>query len=453
MAGNDAKLVIRGGRVIDPAQGIDRVADVLIADGVVERVTEKSGDSPPDGYFPVDAAGLIVAPGFIDVHSHLREPGFEHKETIATGSQAAARGGFTTICAMPNTDPVQDNASVIDFVTRLARETALVRVLPIGAVTVGRKGKKLADMAEMASAGAIGFSDDGDPVADANLMRQALSYASGLGLPVINHCQEPSLTRGAQMNEGDVASRLGLAGWPAEAEAAMVARDIALAELTGGQLHIAHLSTRRSVEHVRAAKERGVNVTAEVTPHHLTLTDEWVLGRQGDGAGPVGSTAYDTNTKVNPPLRGAGDVEAVREALAAGLIDLIATDHAPHSETDKVCTYEEAAAGISCLETAFGSVMSLVHDGIMDLPTLVERLTSGPARFLGMNLGALQPGYPGDVTVFDPDAEWTVDPAGFASRGHNTPLGGVRLKGRVVTTVFGGKVVFDSSANGGVANV
>jgi dihydroorotase len=489
-------VAITGGRVIDPSQGIDRVADVFLRDGKVERIVERTGregtanaaglgpmgrDPGTDGYRVVDARGKVVAPGFVDLHTHLREPGLEYKETIATGTAAAARGGYTTVCAMPNTDPALDTASVVEHVVRRARETGVVRVLPIGAVTVGRQGKQLSEMADLAAAGAIGFSDDGDPVADANLMRQALAYSSTLGLPIIDHCQDRSLTAGAQIHEGLVSARLGLAGWPSQAEATMVARDIALCELTGGRLHIAHVSTRAAVELVRSAKERGLNVTAEATPHHLTLTDEWVYGMKGSapdgGALPV--AAYDTNTKVNPPLRSRVDVEAVVDGLRTGAVDFVATDHAPHAETEKVCTYAEAANGISNIETAFASVMSLVHAGRLTLSQLVERMSTQPARFLsgsvngrparkldhvranpGMlpssvstspasqgllpaTLGTLKVGAPADVVIFDPDAPWTVDPARFASKGRNTPLAGVTLKGRVTATIYGGAVVWE----------
>lgn len=441
MTPSRAGLIVRGGRVIDPAQNIDRIADVLLADGRVVEVAGQPLESGPGGYEVVDARGLVVAPGFIDVHSHLREPGEEHKETIATGTRAAARGGFTTVCAMPNTQPAQDNAGVIEFVMRQAGETAVVRVLPIGAVTVGRLGRRLADLAEMAAAGVVGFSDDGDPVADADLMREALERAAKLGLPIINHCQEPSLTRGAQMNEGELSSRLGLTGWPAEAEASMVARDIELARETGGRLHLAHVSTESAVNHVREAKSQGIEVTAEATPHHLTLTDAWVLGRRGDIHGPIRPDGFDTATKVNPPLRSETDRAAVAAALADGTIDLIATDHAPHAETDKSGTYEAAANGISCLETAFGSVMGLVHEGVLDLPTLIDRLAASPARLLGMELGSLKPGYPADLVLLDPGARWTVRAGKFASLGKNTPLEGVTLRGRVVATIYAGRQI------------
>jgi dihydroorotase len=461
--------------VIDPAQNVDRPATVLIKDGLVEEVTSRPLSRAPEGYDSVDAAGLVVSPGFIDLHTHLREPGFEHKETIATGTAAAARGGFTTVCAMPNTEPCPDNRAVVDFLLWRTERDAAVRVLPIGAITVGRHGQQLSLMAEMAEAGVVAFSDDGDPVMDPNIMRQALSYASGLGrgtaldapsemlkqvqhdvgraggiqgmrrgLPIINHAEDRSLSRDGQMHEGAVAARLGLAGIPAEAEAAMVARDIHLAELTGGRLHVPHISTRRAVEHIRAAKARGLHVSAEATPHHLTLTDAWVYGLHGGSPDALSPAAYDTDTKVSPPLRSQDDIDAVVEALADGTIDAIATDHAPHAQADKACTYHEAAKGIDCLETAFGQVMSLAHAGRTGLPTLIERMTAGPARVLGLELGSLKRGWAGDVVLYDPEAEWIVDARQFASKGRNTPLSGVKLKGRVMATIYGGRVVFDA---------
>ncbi|MFP6678542.1 MAG: dihydroorotase [Dehalococcoidia bacterium] len=435
-------IVITGGRVIDPAQGVDRIADVLLKAGVVETVTDKPG-SPPDGYDVIDASGLLVSPGFIDIHTHLREPGLEHKETIATGSRAAAAGGFTTICAMPNTEPNQDNASVVEFVLRTGREQGVVRVLAIGAVTLERAGKHLTEMAELAEAGVIGFSDDGNPVADSNIMRQALTYSQITGLPIINHCEEPSIAGAGQMQMGVIASHLGLSGVPAEAESVMVERDISLAALTGGRLHVAHLSTRQAVEAVRKAKRRGLNVTAEATPHHVSITDTWVYGFGGGipEEGALTTAAYDTNTKVNPPLRTHDDVTAVVEGLADGTIDMIATDHAPHAITDKECTYQEAAHGISNIETAFGSCMVPVHSGSLLLEDLIERMTAAPARFLGMDLGSLKPGSPADLVVLDPEAEWTVDPTEFFSKGKNSPLAGTTLKGKVVTTLYAGEIV------------
>ena len=434
-------ILVRRGRIVDPAQGLDQVSDLLIEDGAISGIG--SGTAREDAQV-IDAAGLVVSPGFIDLHCHLREPGFEYKETIATGTLAAARGGFTTVCAMPNTDPVMDTRATVEFVLSKARDEGVVRVLPIGAVTKGSRGAEMAEMAELADAGVIGFSDDGHPVADANMMRQALSYSSSLGLPIINHCEVPELSAGGVMNEGWTANRLGLRGIPNASEEAMVARDISLLETVGGRLHIAHASTAGTIELVRQAKERGIAVTCEATPHHLTLTDEAILGHGGahDAFEPLTEAAYDTNAKVAPPLRSPADVSAMVEGLRDGAVDFVATDHAPHGRTDKLCTFDEAANGISVLETALGSVMSLVHDGALTLPLAVDRLTAAPARFLGMDLGTLRPGSPADVTIFNPGAEWVVYPADFASKGKNTPLVGTKLRGRVVTTIAGGRVVY-----------
>ena len=440
-------ILVQSGRIIDPSQGVDTIADLLIEDGVVRGVD--SHIDPPEGSHVIAAEGLVVCPGFIDLHCHLREPGFEYKETIATGTRAAAAGGFTTVCAMPNTRPVMDNRSVVEFVLRQAREHGVVRVLPLGCITKGSEGIELAEMGELAEAGVVGFSDDGHPVGDSNVMRQALSYSLPFGLPIINHCDVPELSAGGSMNEGWVSTRLGIRGIPTAAEENMVARDIALAELTGGRLHIAHASTAGTLDLIRRAKEKGARVTCEVTPHHLTLTDEAVLGYSEDSGqsgpfDPLTSGAYDTNAKVNPPLRTPQDVEAMVQGLKDGTIDFIATDHAPHGKVEKECTFEEAANGISVLETALGSLMSLAHAGDISLPLLVEKLTWSPARFLGMELGTLKTEAPADVTIFDPDSEWVVDASTFASKGKNTPLNGVTLKGRVIATVVGGKVVYES---------
>ncbi len=459
-------LALRGGRVIDPANGLDAVADVLFMDG---RVAAVGPDAGREAAQAIDARGLVVCPGFVDVHCHLREPGFEHKETIASGTLAAGRGGFTTVCAMPNTEPPIDTAAAVEFVLRTAQAQGAVRVLPIACVSRGRAGRELADLAELAEAGAVAFSDDGSPVADAHLMRRALEYASMLGLPIIDHCEEPSLAAGGVMHEGWVAARLGLRGVPAAAEEAVVARDIALAELTGSHapagarlgVHIAHVSAAGSVDLIRRAKARGVPVTAEVTPHHLTLTHEAVL--LGPGEVP-GGLAYDTNAKVNPPLRTPEDPAACLEGLLDGAIDCIATDHAPHAVEDKLCEFDQAAFGISGLETALGLCMSLVHDvgaprrvgAPLPLPRLIEALTIGPVRALGLDrpfdsargrllegLGTLSPGAPGDVALIDPEADWTVEPERLASKGKNTPLAGRRLRGRVVATLYEGRVVWD----------
>lgn len=429
-----AELLIRGGRVLDPANGVDMTGDVLVEDGVVRAVGPNLDSS---GAEVIDAKGLTVAPGFVDLHTHLREPGFEYKETVETGTRAAARGGFTTVCAMPNTQPPMDNRGTVDYVVQRAAETGAVRVLPIGCVTQGRAGKQLAELGELADAGCIGFSDDGSPVAEASIMRRALEYASAFGLPIIDHCEDPQLA-GGSMHEGWVSTRLGLKGIPAAGEENMVARDLALARQTGAHVHIAHLSTAGSVELVRRAKADGVRVTAEVTPHHLALDHVAVMQSNGDVA-----LAYDTNAKMYPPLRSAEDAAACVEGLMDGTIDAIATDHAPHAVQEKLCEFDLAANGMVGLETALP--LALSASGVT-LERAIEALTIGPARALGLDrvvpgIGTLSEGAPADVVVFDPEQEWTVEPADFASKGRNTPLAGRTLKGAVVATIYGGDVV------------
>jgi dihydroorotase len=428
-----SRLLIQGGRVIDPANGFDGVGDVLIEDGLVKLVAPNLNG---DGAQVIDAQGLAVAPGFIDLHTHLREPGFEYKEDIESGTRAAARGGFTTVCAMPNTEPAMDSRATVEYVLRRASAVAAVRVLPIGAVTKGRAGQLLAELGELAEAGCIGFSDDGNPVADAAIMRRALEYASTFGLPIIDHCEDPQLAGGV-MHEGWVSTRLGLKGIPSASEENMVSRDIALARQTGSHVHIAHLSTAGAVELVRRAKAEGVRVTAEVTPHHLALDHEAVMhaeGRQG--------LAYDTNAKMYPPLRSAADVAACVEGLRDGTIDAIATDHAPHAVQEKLCEFDAAANGMIGLETALALALST---GV-GVERIIEALTIGPARALGLErwvpgIGTLTVGAPGDVVVFDPGREWTVEREALASKGKNTPLLGLTLRGRVVATVYAGEVV------------
>ena len=443
MAGDrNRPVLIRRARLIDPSAGTDFVGDLLTANGEIAAVRQGI-EGLPDGCVVIDASGLVACPGFIDLHAHLREPGYEYKETIASGAQAAARGGFTTVCCMPNTDPPIDSESVVEFVLRRARDAGPVRILPIGCVSRGRQGRELADLEELALAGSVGFSDDGDPVQDASLMRMALAYSADLGRPVSNHCQDIHLSGDGVMAEGPVATRLGLPGIPPAAEDAMIARDIALAESTGGRLHVAHLSTSGSVPLLRRAKELGLNVSAEVCPHHLTITDNWALGAQGK-EGPS-ELAYDTSTKVYPPLRSRADVDALVDALVDGTIECIATDHAPHDTASKQVTYQDAAFGISVLETALGSALKLVHEGRIALPTLIERLTIGPARVLGRGyapLASLAPGTPADVVLFDPQREWTVDASQFASKGRNTPLNGATLRGRALATIAQGEIVY-----------
>ena len=428
MSSNAKPLLIRGGRIIDPDRGIDEVGSLLIRAG---KIALLSAPSPLPDCIELNAEGLVVCPGFIDLHCHLREPGFEEKETIATGTRAAARGGFTTVCCMPNTSPALDNREVINYVNSIAAREGVIRVLPIGAVTVGRKGETLAPLDEMAAAGAIAFSDDGAPVSNANLMRQALDYSVASGLPIIEHCEDVALAMGGQINEGVVSNELGLRGMPHVAEENMIVRDLALARQTGGRLHIAHASTAGSVELIRRGKEQGINITAEVTPHHLTLTEEAVI-------------IYGTVAKVNPPLRTQWDVQALVQGLRDNVIDIIVTDHAPHAEVDKKCEFTRAAFGISGLETALGSLMNLVHSRQITLTDLITRLTGMPAGLItiGKRLGTLGDGCTADVTIFDPDREWVVDTNAFASKGENTPLEGARLKGKVMATVYKGKLVY-----------
>jgi dihydroorotase len=429
-------LLIQGGHIIDPGQGIDEIGSLLIVEGRISRLGGGEITRPKPDYDILHADGLIVCPGFIDLHCHLRQPGFEEKETIATGTRGAARGGFTTICCMPNTEPPLDNTAAIDYIKLKATREGLVRVLPIGCISRGRKGVELAAMGELASAGVIAFSDDGAPVMDSGLMRQALDRSCAFNLPVIDHCEDTVLTEGGQMNEGVVSTRLGLRGMPVAAEESMVARDLALAKSTGGWLHVAHVSTSGSVDLIRRAREQGVRVTAEVTPHHLTMTEEWVIG-------------YDTSAKVNPPLRTEPDVQALIQGLKDDVIDVIATDHAPYTEADKHVEFALASFGISGFETALGNLMRLVHGGQLTIAGLISRLTYNPARVIGNRygkLGTMAVGEMADVTLFDPNMNWAVDTRAFASWGKNTPLAGAVLKGKVMATIAQGKLVYKDNS-------
>jgi len=425
-------ICIRGGRVVDPSRGIDRSQDLWLDQG---RIAGLGEDAPAalrsrQDVEIIDVSGAVVCPGLVDIHVHLREPGQEEKETVETGTMAAARGGFTTIACMPNTTPPLDDRPRVEYVIRRAREAGHARVLPIGAVTRGQAGEALTEMEDLVEAGAVAFSDDGKPVHNAEIMRRALELLRPLGVPVIQHAEDPNLKGSGVIHEGWISTRIGLKGIPDAAESVMVARDALLAELTGGRVHIAHLSAARSVEIIRKAKARGIAMTGEVTPHHLVLTDEAVSG-------------YDTNTKMNPPLRSTRDREALIEGVVDGTIDCLATDHAPHTDIEKDNDFESAPFGITGLETALGLYLkSLVEPGHLTLPELLLRMTRKPLEVLGRRGGTLEPGEPADVTVFDPDARWTVRVAESASKSRNTPFDGWELPGRILLTIMDGQIRF-----------
>ncbi|MEZ4405504.1 MAG: dihydroorotase [Polyangiales bacterium] len=425
------RLVLRGARVIDPFVGLDEVADVVIEAGVVVSVGRGAADGVRAGERDTvvhELDGRWVLPGFVDLHAHLREPGLEYKEDITTGTRAAAAGGFTTVCVMPNTKPVNDNRAVTEMMVAKAASHGRVRVRPIGCITRGQAGRELTEMADLRDAGCVAVSDDGRCVTDAGVMRRAMEYARTFGLPVVQHAEDHALTQGAQMHEGAVATRLGLKGWPRVAEDHIVARDLMLAELTGARYHLAHASTRGSAALLREAKSRGLRVSAEVTPHHLTLTDEAVLG-------------YRTACKVNPPLREAEDREALIEALADGTLDCVATDHAPHAMMEKDTEFSQAALGMVGLETALPLLLSLVREGRVSRARLVDALTVAPARAFGFEPPSLRAGAVADVVVIDPERAWAVDPKAFHSKGRNTPFAGWEVRGRVERTYVGGAEV------------
>ena len=439
-------ILIRSGRVIDPSQAFDAIADVVVKGNTVVSIESPGTTTLSDGWTEFDASDKIVAPGFIDLHTHLRTPGQEWKEEPKTASDAAARGGFTTICAMPNTYPAQDNASVVDALMQRCDAEARVRVRPIGAITKSREGHELAPMHELADAGVIGFSDDGDPLMSPHLMRQALAYSADLGLPVINHAEDRGLVSEWDMNEGTVANRLGLRGIPNSAESMMIARDIVLAKLTNGRLHVPHISTAESVEIIRRAKSESVDVTAEVTPHHLALTQEWIYGEHGDVPTILTENAYATNAKMAPPLRTEADRQALIDGLTDGTIDAIGTDHAPHADTDKTCSFTEAANGIIGLETALALSVGVAD---IDIKTVIERLTVGPSAILNdTSAGTLRPGALADISIIDQNTEWQVTSTTLGSKSRNTPLLNCNAMIGVVATFVGGNKIWDAKDKG-----
>ena len=427
-------LLLARGRVIDPSAGTDDVLDVLVEDGRIAAVAR--GIAGPDGVPRVSAEGLVVAPGLIDVHVHLREPGAEHKETIRSGARAAAAGGFTTVWAMPNTEPPLDDPAAVGFVREEARRWARqgeggARVSPVGAASRGLAGVQMTEIGGLVEAGAVAVTDDGHPIHDPSLMRRLLEYTQSFDIPVLQHAEDMALSAGGVMNEGAVATALGLRGIPNASEATVVARDIYLAELTGGHVHIQHVSTCEAVDLIRCARERGVRVSGEVTPHHLSLTEEAVRG-------------YRTEAKMNPPLRSAADRLGVRQGVIDGVIECIATDHAPHHYEEKEREFDEAPFGIVGLETALAvCIGELVTPGDLTLPQLIDRMSTGPARTMGIDGGTLRPGSPADIVVFDPQSRWTVDSAGFRSRSRNTPFEGWEVKGRVRRTIVGGETRYE----------
>jgi dihydroorotase len=420
-------ILIQGGLVIDPGR-FNGVADVLIEDGKISAVAPAL--KAPAGTTVLQAAGRLVLPGFVDLHVHFREPGFEYKETIESGTAAAVAGGFTSVCAMPNTNPVNDNQSITEFMLDRAKAAGKAHLYPIGAITKGSEGKELAEIGDLRRAGCVAISDDGRPVMNSLVMRRAMEYARAFDVPVVDHCEDLHLSEGGCMNEGLVSTELGLPGIPSAAEDVMVARNVSLAELTGARLHLAHISTAGSVRMVREAKSRGLKVTAEACPHHFTLTEELTRG-------------YNTHAKMNPPLRTWQDVQAIKEGLRDGTIDVIATDHAPHASQEKQQEFTEAPFGIVGLETALSLTLALVEEGVLTIESAVEKLATAPAKAFNLNAGTLAVGAPADVTIVDPQAQWDVDPSRFRSKSRNTPFAGWKVKGRVTTTIVSGRVVFE----------
>jgi len=427
--------LIKGGRVLDPGN-LDGIIDILIEDGKVAGIIEtannmdRNGASEAEPDRTIDAEGKLVTPGLVDMHVHLRDPGHEYKETIQSGSMAAAAGGFTSICSMPNTSPVNDNRQVTEYILKKAALEGAVRVYPIGAISLGLKGESLCEYGDLKDAGAVAFSDDGRPVMNSLLMRRALEYAKGFGIPIISHCEDIDLADGGVMNEGVVATRMGLSGIPNAVESTMVIRDILLCELTEAPLHIAHVSTKESVQAIREAKSRGIPVTSETAPHYFTITDEIVKG-------------YDTNAKMNPPLRSHGDREAIREGLADGTIDAIASDHAPHSTIEKDLEFDFAANGIIGLETSLSLSLKLVEEGILTITELIKKMSTNPSRIMGLENG-LKIGNRADITIMDTDYEYIINTDMFKSLSRNTPFGGWEARGRAAATLVGGKVVYEA---------
>jgi dihydroorotase len=420
------KILIKGGRVLDPAQGMDDILDLLIEDGRISKIAKDIKVSEAQ---LIDAKDQLVTPGLVDIHVHLRDPGYEYKEDIVTGTRAAAAGGFTSVACMPNTNPINDHKSVTRYILGKAREEGYANVFPIGSITKALKGESLVEMGDLKEAGCVGFSDDGLPVLSGDVMRRAMEYAKGFDMPIVSHSEDTSLTAGGVMNEGFVATELGLKGIPWVAESAAIAREVMLAEFTGARLHVCHISTRSSLEFIRAAKKRGVRVTCEVTPHHFSLTEEAVRG-------------CNTNAKMGPPLRTADDLAAMHEGLADGTIDAIASDHAPHHLDDKNVEFNIAANGLVGLETTLPLTLKLVEKGVLSLNDAIARLTCRPSKVLNIPRGTLKKGVPADVTIIDPNLKWTVVASKLNSKAKNTPFDGWEMKGAATYTVLGGKIVY-----------